>query len=285
VYSETKRTPARVYLLEGSKDLLKSYDPSLSFEARKSLERLGVTVRTECAVTNVCESGVTIRAGEQTETDLMGRVVVQADLTVPGHPDVFVLGDLAHVRTPDGSVLPGLAPVAMQQGVYVARVIQRRLRGQTTPPFRYRDRGKMAVIGRSAAVAEVGRLKLHGFLAWLSWLFIHVFYLVEFQNRLLVTIQWGWNYFTRNRSARLITETPQSRNGGALTHAGGQAAERAEAARQLHLHETISSMAAISNQKQMPNELGSTASPAMSVCPLLVGRNGRLDSSPRFGKR
>jgi NADH:ubiquinone reductase (H+-translocating) len=259
-------TRAQVYLLEGNADILKSYDPSLSSEARRSLERLGVTVRTGCAVTDVCESGVTIRVGEQTETipartvlwaagvqasplgkaladaagadiDRLGRVMVQADLTVPGYPDVFVLGDLAHVRTPDGSVLPSLAPVAMQQGAYVARVIQRRLRGQAAPPFRYRDRGKMAVIGRSAAVAEIGNLKLHGLIAWLSWLFIHVLYLVEFENRLLVTIQWGWNYFTRNRSARLITETPQSRGSGALPRAESQVPEGTEVVRPLHQHE------------------------------------------------
>jgi NADH dehydrogenase len=139
--------------------------------------------------------------------DRQGRVVVGPDLSLPVHPEIFVIGDLAHY-VQDGKPLPGLAPVANQQGAYVAGVIARRLRGQSTPAFRYHDHGTMATIGRSAAVADLGWLWLSGRPAWLAWLFVHLLFLVEFQNRLLVLVQWAWNYFTRNRSARLITGEP-----------------------------------------------------------------------------
>lgn len=235
---DTQQT--RVYLLEGTERILGTYDERLSRAATESLERIGVTVCTGSVVTDIQPDGVTLRRGQQSETiaartviwaagvqasplgaalaratgaelDRQGRVIVGPDLSVPGYPEVFVLGDLAHARQPDGRTLPGVAPVAMQQGAYAARLIRRRLCGQETPPFRYRDRGSMAVIGRSAAVAQVGKLRLHGFPAWLAWLFVHLIYLVEFENRILVLLQWGWDYFTRNRSARLITETPKSR--------------------------------------------------------------------------
>jgi NADH dehydrogenase len=235
---DTKQTC--VYLLEGTERILATYAETLSRAAAESLERLGVTVRTGSVVTDIQPDGVTIRRGQQSETiaartvvwaagvqasplgaalaratgvelDRQGRVVVGPDLSVPGYPEIFVLGDLAHSRQPDGSPLPGVAPVAMQQGAHAARLITRRLHGREASPFRYRDRGSMAVIGRSAAVAQTGRLRLHGFPAWLAWLFVHLIYLVEFENRMLVFLQWGWNYFTRNRSARLITETAKSR--------------------------------------------------------------------------
>ena len=178
---DTKR--AEVYLLEGTERILATYDERLSRAAAESLKRLGVTVRTGSVVTEIQPDGVTIRTGQQSETiaartvvwaagvqasplgtalaratgaelDRQGRVIVGPDLSVPGHPEIFVLGDLAHARQSDGRPLPGCAPVAMQQGAYAARLIARRLRGQETPPFRYRDRGSMAVIGRSAAVAR-----------------------------------------------------------------------------------------------------------------------------------
>jgi NADH dehydrogenase len=144
-------------------------------------------------------------------------VFVDPDLTVPGHPEVFAIGDLAAVRldsaTQQASVpaggqpptLPGVAPVAIQQGRYVADAIRRRLRGREVPPFRYHDKGSMATIGRAAAVADLGWVRLSGYLAWLAWLFIHILYLVGFENRVQVVLQWAWNYYTRNRSARLIT--------------------------------------------------------------------------------
>jgi NADH dehydrogenase len=139
------------------------------------------------------------------EIDRQGRVVVEPDLSLPGASEIFVLGDMAHVRGPQGEPLPGVAPVAIQQGQYVARLIRKRLKNQSMPAFQYKDRGNMAVIGRSAAVAQVGNFRFGGYFAWLLWLFIHLIFIVEFQNRLLVLMQWGWNYFTRNRSARLIT--------------------------------------------------------------------------------
>lgn len=234
---DTRRV--KVHLIEGAQRILDQYAEPLSTQATQSLEKLGVTVHTGWTVREIQPEGVVLRQGDRSqsiqartvlwaagvhasplgrevacatgaELDRQGRVVVQPDLTVPGHPHIFVLGDLAHVRQADGAPLPGVAPVAMQQGAYVAQQIRRRLSGQQSQPFRYRDRGSMAVIGRSAAVAQIGAWKLHGFPAWLAWLFVHVVYLVEFQNRLLVTIQWGWNYFTRNRSARLITQTARS---------------------------------------------------------------------------
>ncbi len=131
------------------------------------------------------------------------------DLSLPGHPEVFVIGDLASYVHQIGAPLPGVAPVAMQEGRYVAKLIQTRLRRKTLPPFHYRDYGTMATIGRARAVAMIGPLRLSGFLAWLAWLFVHLMYIVEFQNRLLILLQWAWNYFTWNRAARLITgESP-----------------------------------------------------------------------------
>jgi NADH dehydrogenase len=132
-------------------------------------------------------------------------VIVQPDLTIPGHPEIYVIGDLANYSHQAGQPLPGVAPVAMQQGSHVARLIQDHLTGKSTAVFRYRDRGSMATIGRAHAVADLGWVRFGGFLAWLAWLFIHLLYLVGFQNRLLVTMQWAWSYFTRGRSSRLIT--------------------------------------------------------------------------------
>jgi NADH dehydrogenase len=139
--------------------------------------------------------------------DRSGRIVVQPDLSLPGHPEVFVIGDMANYPYQDGQPLPGVAQVAMQQGRYVADLIQRRLRGAAPVPFHYHDRGTMATIGRAAAVADLGWIRLSGTIAWLIWLFIHILFLIEFQNRVLVMFQWAWNYFTRNRAARLITGT------------------------------------------------------------------------------
>jgi NADH:ubiquinone reductase (H+-translocating) len=198
------------------------------------LRDLGVTVQTGTLATAISGDGVTVRRGDVNEEvqaktvlwaagvkasrlgavlaertgvalDRAGRVMVEPDLTVPGHPQLFVVGDLAHLAQQDGKPLPGVAPVAIQQGEYVARLIAGRLRGETMPPFRYRDKGSLAVVGRHAGVADFGRLKFAGFPAWLAWLFIHIWYLIGFEDKLLVLIQWAWNYFTRNRGARLIT--------------------------------------------------------------------------------
>jgi NADH dehydrogenase len=137
--------------------------------------------------------------------DRAGRVVVEKDLTIPGHPEIFILGDLANFSHQGGKPLPGIAPVAMQQGEYVADVLQRRISGAPLWPFVYKDKGNLAVIGRNAAVADLGKLKFSGFPAWLLWVFVHIRYLIEFDNKALVLFQWAWNYVTRKRGARLIT--------------------------------------------------------------------------------
>lgn len=231
---------SKILLIEGADRILQAFPESLSEEAAKSLIRLGVTLRTNTFVDAVDDTGVTLRTSDGSERidadtilwgagviasplgrslaestgaelDQQGRVMVEVDLSVAGHPNVFVIGDLARCDQ-DGRPLPGVAPVAMQQGEFVARLIQRRLRGQEAGPFRYKDRGSMAVIGRAAAVAKIGPLKLHGYPAWVAWLFIHLINLVEYQNRVSVLIQWGWNYLTRNRSARIITFPELSAN-------------------------------------------------------------------------
>jgi NADH dehydrogenase len=227
---------AHILLLEGLDRILGTYPPKLSDKAVKSLQRLGVTVRVRTMVTDVQPGSVAVRSDDKSEVirthtilwaagvdasplarmlgqatgaqvDRQGRVAVQPDLTLPGHPEVFVLGDMASYPHQDGKPLPGVAPVAMQQGRYAADLIQRRLRGAPAVPFHYKDRGAMATIGRAAAVTDLGWITLSGMIAWLAWLFIHILYLIEFQNRILVMIQWAWNYFTRNRAARLITGT------------------------------------------------------------------------------
>jgi NADH dehydrogenase len=162
----------------------------------------------------VSASGLASRLGELTgaERDRAGRVTVEPDLTLPGRPEVFALGDMVRVRDDAGTsvVLPGVAPVAMQQGRYAAKVIRARLRGREIKPFRYRDKGNLATIGRAAAVADIKGLRLSGLIAWLIWLFVHLWYLVGFQNRLLVFIQWFFSFATHGRGARLITEPAAS---------------------------------------------------------------------------
>ncbi len=225
---------ARILLVEGGDRVLPSYPPQLSAAARKMLERLGVIVRTERFVTGIGEHSVTIRAGDHTEEipartvlwaagvlgsplgrvlseeagaplDPIGRVIVEPDLTVPGHPEIFVIGDLASFRHQTGNPLPGVAQPAIQAGRYAAEVIERRLRGKHAPPFHYVDKGNLATIGRAAAVADFNWLRLSGVPAWLIWIFVHLLYIVQFQNRLLILLQWAWLYVTYGRSARLIT--------------------------------------------------------------------------------
>lgn len=219
-------THARVILLEGGPRLLASFPADLAATAARSLARLGVEVRTSAQVTRITHDAVWI-GGEQIRsravvwaagvegaalgrslgvpTDRAGRVTVEPDLSVPGHPEIFVAGDLAAFPLSAGEMLPGLAPVAMQQGRAAADNAWRRLRGEPTVPFRYRDRGSMATIGRAAAVAAIGRLHLTGLLAWLAWLGVHIVYLIGFRNRFLVLVQWAWAYVTWQRGARLIT--------------------------------------------------------------------------------
>ena len=225
---------AHIVLVEGTDRVLPAYPPALSDAARKMLERLGVTVRTGAFVTDIRENSVTVREGDRVETiptrtvlwaagvlgsplgrmlsesagakfDKAGRVVVEPDLTLAGHPEIFVIGDLANFSHQTGAPLPGVAQPAIQAGRYVARVIESRLRGKSVKPFHYQDKGNLATLGRGAAIADINGLHLSGLPAWLIWIFIHLLYIVEFQNRLLVFIQWGWFYFTYDRSARLIT--------------------------------------------------------------------------------
>ncbi len=211
----------RVVLVEGSDRVLGGYSAGLSAKARTQLEALGVKVRTGAIVTEVDERGVSI--GDErldagtvvwgagvaasplgallgTPLDRSGRVVVEPDLSIPGHPDVFVIGDLAAVADGDGFV-PGVSPAAIQGGEYVAGVV----RGGDRSPFRYRDKGSMATIGRRAAVAEVGRIELSGVPAWIAWWAVHIAFLIGFRSRALVMFSWGWSYLTFQRGARLIT--------------------------------------------------------------------------------
>jgi len=216
---------ARVILIEGSPRVLPPYAPELSESARKQLDGLGVEVRTGAVVTHIDAEGVEIgdeRIASRTvlwaagvaasplgralgvPLDRAGRVQIQADLTVPGHPDVYVIGDLAHLEQ-DGKPVPGVAPAAAQMGKHAAKNIVRTLAGRPKLPFRYVDKGSMATIGRGAAVAQIGKFRITGFLAWLLWMFVHVMFLVGFRNRLIVVIQWAWSYLSYDRGARLIT--------------------------------------------------------------------------------
>ena len=232
---------SRVLLVEAADRVLTTFPPSLSAKAARSLEKIGVTVLTDRTVVGIDSASVTIGNGDGAsevipshtivwaagvtasslaaklaehsgaESDRAGRVTVEPDLTLPGHPEVFALGDMVRVRTADGSVLPlpGVAPVAIQQGRYAATVVRDRLRSRTTPPFRYRDKGNLATIGRASAVADIKGLRLSGNIAWVTWLAVHLFYLVGFQNRLVVIIRWTSSFITHGRGARLITEPQQ----------------------------------------------------------------------------
>ena len=227
-------TRAIIMLVEGEGRILQPYPPELSQRAQEKLSRLGVTCRLKTQVIGVAEGVLTVRVGDQTERiethtvlwaagikasplaatlsrqtgamlDRLQRLEVNLDLTLPGYPEIFIIGDMAAFTYPASQALPSTAPVAVQEGRYAARLIESRLKGKTLPSFHYSHRGQMATVGRTSAVAQIGWLKLWGYMAWLLWLFVHLMQLVEFENRLLVLIQWAWNYFTRNRSARLIT--------------------------------------------------------------------------------
>jgi len=230
---------ARVLLVETADRVLTGFPPSLSHKAERALEKLGVTPLVGHTVVDVGADSVSIRSGSGeveevaartviwaagvaasplaadlaaaagAEVDRAGRMQVREDLTVPGHPEIFAIGDMVQVARSDGTIvaLPGLAPVAMQEGRYVGRAIRNRLRGDTTPPFRYVDKGNLATIGRSKAVADVKGIRVSGFPAWVTWLVVHLFYLIGFQNRLLVVTRWTFSFVTRGRGARLISES------------------------------------------------------------------------------
>ena len=231
----------RIVLLEAGSAILASYPADLQKSALRQLERLGVEVRVNAAVTEVRPGEIHVGEDAMHSTlalwaagvsasplgralggpvDRAGRVLVEADLSLPGHREVFVIGDLASLNRADGTQLPGVAPVAMQQGRWVARQIAADLAGNARAPFSYLDKGSLATIGRAAAVANFGKIHISGFLAWLAWLFIHVFFLIGFRNRIIVMIQWAWSYFTYDRSARLITGELRS-----LTDASQERAE------------------------------------------------------------
>jgi NADH dehydrogenase len=228
-------TSAHILLVEGESRLLPVFPPELSAKAEKQLSKLGVHTRTNTRVTAIDANGVTMTAasGEEklaartvlwaagvrassmgkvlanragAQLDKVGRVMVEADLSIGGHPEIRVIGDLANCSRQTGQPLPGVAPVAMQQGRYVARAIMAKLRGKTVGPFHYFNKGNLATIGRNKAVADFGFLHVSGFPAWFLWVFVHLMYLVEFENRLLVFVEWVYNYFTHNRGARLITK-------------------------------------------------------------------------------
>jgi len=225
---------SEILLVDAADRVLPAFPPELSEHAGSTLRSLGVQVRTGVKVTAIDEQGIALEGPAGTEriathtvlwaagvaasplggmiaekagakTDRMGRVIVNPDLTVPGHPEIFVIGDMAHLPGKDGNPLPGLAPVATQQGRYVARSIDKRLRSQDQAvPFSYFDKGTMAVIGRHAAVANIGRFRFGGIIAWLMWLFIHLLLLINFESRLVVLVRWAFSYFTHNRGSRVL---------------------------------------------------------------------------------
>jgi NADH dehydrogenase len=240
-HSDPRRS--RIHLVEAGPRVLASLPEMLSERARRQLERLGVSVHTGQAVSAIDERGVNLgerRIDARTvlwaagvaasplgaqlgaECDRAGRVKVESDLSLPGHPDVFVIGDLATL-TQDGKPVPGVAPAAKQMGTHAARMIRARIAGATTTPFRYRDYGNLATIGRMAAVVDLGRLRLSGALAWAFWLWAHVFFLIGFRNRIVVMSEWIWSYFTYQRHARIIlgraSDEPDRANGQSSTSA------------------------------------------------------------------
>jgi NADH dehydrogenase len=241
---------SEILLVDAADRVLPAFPPELSEQARATLHDLGVQVRTGVKVTAMDAQGIVLEGPSGTQqiathtvlwaagvaasplgrmladkagaqADRLGRVMVNPDLTVPGHPEIFVIGDMAHLPGKDGNPLPGLAPVATQQGRYVARWIERRLRGEGPPtPFSYFDKGTMAVIGRHAAVANVGRFRFGGITAWLMWLFIHLLLLINFESRLVVLIRWAFSYFTHSRGSRVLISTGTLRL--PVTGAGGK---------------------------------------------------------------
>lgn len=220
---------ARVVLVEAAPRILLGFPPDLAAKAQKQLEQLGVEIRVNSPVTNINSEGVFlgngqglliptytvlwaagVRATPLTQTlgvplDRAGRVMVEPDLSIPGHPEAFVIGDAASFVHQTGKPLPGVSPVAMQEGRFVAKAIANTLQNKPRGTFRYKDKGNLATIGRAAAIADFGKVKLSGFLAWITWLVVHIFFLIGFKNRLTVMLEWAWAYFSYGRGARLIT--------------------------------------------------------------------------------
>ncbi|ADB95216.1 NAD(P)/FAD-dependent oxidoreductase [Candidatus Atelocyanobacterium thalassae] len=226
---------AKIILIEGLERVLPPYPTELSSKAEQELCNLGVTIHTQSMVTSISENNIVLRKGEKYEQitshtilwaagvkassigkklaektgaqiDRAGRVIVEPDLSIIGFPDIFVIGDLSSFSHQNNKPLPGIAPVAMQQAKYVAKLIQKQLKGESLPSFVYKDYGSMAVIGKNKAVADFKFIKLSGFLAWFIWIWVHIYYLIEFDNKLVVLIQWIWNYFTQGRGSSVIIE-------------------------------------------------------------------------------
>ncbi|MGB3133423.1 MAG: NAD(P)/FAD-dependent oxidoreductase [Candidatus Macondimonas sp.] len=240
---DTRRT--RIVLAEGAPQVLSSYPADLAAAAERSLKKLGVEVLTRTLVTHIDAEGARLKMPDGTEQvveastvlwaagvrasrfgqalanrvqctlDRAGKVEVNADLSLPAHPEIFVIGDLAHYAPDGAAALPGVAPVAMQQGAYVARLLKARQRGRSLGPFRYRNQGSMAVIGRHAAVGDLRFMHVTGITAWYLWVLVHMMGLIEFGNRVVVMTRWAWNYLTRNSGSRLITSVPEARTGHA----------------------------------------------------------------------
>jgi NADH:ubiquinone reductase (H+-translocating) len=240
-FRQINTSEVKILLLEGLDRVLPPFKPELSAQAQAGLERLGVSVQTKARVTNITEEGVTYLDGEETiqvpsktvlwaagvkaspmgallaeetgaQLDRVGRVMVEADLSIPNHPEIFVVGDLAHFAHQGENPLPGVGAVALQEGEYLAESIAQRLQGETVKPFRYIDLGSMAVIGQHEAVVDMGFVKFSGFFAWIAWLIIHIYFLIDGDRKLTVTIQWIWNYFTRDQGSRLITDTAAAKS-------------------------------------------------------------------------
>lgn len=231
-FHKIRPSSTRVILIEASSRILESFSPSLSQKATRALEALGVTVWCHARVTEVTEAGVRLKedwigartviwaAGVKavelnaklgTPLDKQGRLIVNDDCSLPGHSHIFAIGDQACFLDESGKSLPGLAPVALQQGRFVADLILAELTGRFRKKFRYLDKGQLATIGRKKAVLQLGAFQLSGFFAWLAWLIVHVYYLIGFKNRVFVISQWTYAYFTFKRGARLITNAPNSR--------------------------------------------------------------------------
>ncbi len=240
-FRQISESDADVVLIEGTGRLLAAYPEDLSQNAEEKLRKMGVDLRPHSMVSAIDEHGVEYKRDDKlervesktviwaagvkasplgkmiaqqtgAEADKGGRVVVEPDCTVKGHPEIFVIGDLANFSHDGGKPLPGVAQVGIQMGSYAAKLINARLKNETYKPFHYWDKGNMATIGRAAAVAQIGKLHVTGFIAWMMWLFIHLMYLVSYQSRLVVIIQWFYSYATFNRGARLITGTPEKPN-------------------------------------------------------------------------
>ena len=226
---------AKIILIEGLERVLPPYPTELSSKAEQELCNLGVKIHTQSMVTSISENNIVLRKGEKYEQitshtilwaagvkassvgkklaektgaqiDRAGRVIVEPDLSIIGFPDIFVIGDLSSFSHQNNKPLPGIAPVAMQQAKYVAKLIQKQLKGESLPSFVYKDYGSMAIIGKNKAVVDFKFIKLSGFLAWFIWIWVHIYYLIEFDNKLVVLIQWIWNYFTQGRGSSVIIE-------------------------------------------------------------------------------